>query len=46
MCLTLFQVDEDVDWAVIKPDIYDTIMDFFVWCLLLYFRWMKTWIGP
>lgn len=29
MSLTLFQVDEDVDWAVVKPDIYGTIMDFF-----------------
>jgi hypothetical protein len=29
MCFTLYQVDEDVDWTVIKPDIYGTIMDFF-----------------
>ena len=23
------QVDEDIDWAVMKPDIFATIMDFF-----------------
>lgn len=27
--ITVTKVDEDVDWAVVKPDIYGTIMDFF-----------------
>ena len=25
-----FQIDEDVDWKLIKPDIFAAIMDFFV----------------
>ena len=27
-CLVL-QIDEDVDWKVLKPEIFATIMDFF-----------------
>lgn len=27
--ITVTKVDEDVDWQVLKPDIYGTIMDFF-----------------
>ncbi|XP_041362557.1 NFU1 iron-sulfur cluster scaffold homolog, mitochondrial-like [Gigantopelta aegis] len=27
--ITITKLDDDVDWAIIKPDIYATIMDFF-----------------
>lgn len=29
LCLWFYQVDEDVEWKVLKPDIFATIMDFF-----------------
>ena len=27
--LILFQADDDMDWSLLKPDVFATIMDFF-----------------